>query len=300
MSSAFDQDALDNLTPEERAAIESEEIVPGDDIPGLKALADGDDGDDDDGEDPAPAPSPAPAPAPAPADSPAPAPAPAQDNAEVPEGAKPFEYVAKLPDDFDARVTDLQTKSDDLAKQFKAGEIEFDEFQASSAALTAERDTLNALRVKAEMSNEMRAQSAEQQWQNTVSTFMASTAKAEGVDYRKDPTRAADLDTFVKLLAGKDENADKPMSWFLSEAHKRVNALHGVTAPAPADAPAPSPNRKPPIDAAPKNLSQVPGGDGPGDVGSEFAHLDGLDGDDLEHAIGKMSPAQREKYAKGA
>jgi hypothetical protein len=64
--------------------------------------------------------------------------------------------------------------------------------------------------------------------------------------------------------------------------------------------PAPKPaaqNRNPP--AAPKTIAHIPGGDGPGDVGGEFAHLDALDGNDLESAIAKMSPAQREKYSRG-
>jgi hypothetical protein len=43
----------------------------------------------------------------------------------------------------------------------------------------------------------------------------------------------------------------------------------------------------------------VPGGDGPGDVEGEFAHLDALEGEALESAIAKMSPAQREKFSRG-
>jgi len=136
-------------------------------------------------------------------------------------------------------------------------------------------------------------------------------AKNEGIDYNKDPARAADLDTFVKALANNDTNSDKPMSWFLIEAHKRVKALHGdVAAPAPTPAPAPAPTaaqaiaaaaaaRKPDASAAPKTLAQVPGGDGPGDIAGEFAGLDNLEGDALEDAIARMSPAMREKYSRG-
>ena len=57
--------------------------------------------------------------------------------------------------------------------------------------------------------------------------------------------------------------------------------------------------RKPPVDAAPKTLAQVPGSDGPGDVGSEFADIEALDGMEYEDAIARMSPAQREKFLRG-
>jgi len=53
------------------------------------------------------------------------------------------------------------------------------------------------------------------------------------------------------------------------------------------------------MDAVPKTLAQVPGSDGPGDVGSEFAAVDSLSGDELEDAIARMTPAQRAKYAAG-
>jgi hypothetical protein len=101
------------------------------------------------------------------------------------------------------------------------------------------------------------------------------------------------------------------MEWFLTEAHRRVRALHGLDALAakaptaeekPAEAkpaePKPVPSRKPPIDAAPKTLAHVPGGPGPGDVGSEFADVLSLDGMEFEQAIARMTPAQRERFAR--
>ena len=110
---------------------------------------------------------------------------------------------------------------------------------------------------------------------------------------------------FVKALANDEKTSDKPMDWFLSEAHKRVQALHGV-APAPAKVDPPKDplaeareKRKPNLGATPATLAHVPGGDGPGDVAGEFAHLDALEGDALESAIARMTPAQREKFSRG-
>jgi hypothetical protein len=44
----------------------------------------------------------------------------------------------------------------------------------------------------------------------------------------------------------------------------------------------------------------VPGADGPGDVGGEFADVLSLDGMEYETAIARMSPAQREKFARAS
>ena len=105
----------------------------------------------------------------------------------------------------------------------------------------------------------------------------------------------------VRSLARDPKHQDKPPEWFLTEGHKRVKALHGIDAkPAPPAIADPKASRKPPIDAAPKTLAQVPGSDGPGDVdGNEFSDVDRLTGHAQEGAIRKMSPAQRERYMAG-
>jgi hypothetical protein len=150
----------------------------------------------------------------------------------------------------------------------------------------------------------MTEQTAEQEWQDTINRFMTGTAKAEGIDYRKDTKKQKDLDIFVKVLAGEDENADKPMAWFLSTAHSMVKAKHGIATVAPTT-PAVDPNkpvkRAAPKDLIPSTLAMVPGSDGPGDVGEdEFADVDRLEGLELERAIAKMSDDQRKRYLEAA
>ncbi len=335
---------LDTLTEEERAAMADDPSEA--EVAALKALAaEGKEDDDDEGEEGAPGAA-APAAAPAPATAAAPAEAPAAEAAAAPAAAAaaapatpPAEIVldpapratayraelpadfkdrtAKLDTDFKDRTAKLDTDSKDLATRFKAGEIELEEFQAEQAKLQAERDELTSLRVKAEISQEMQTQSTEQQWRGTVASFFDQVVKAGGIDYRKDEARNHDLDGFVRVLANNPANEDKPMSWFLTEAHKRVQALHGdaAAAPTPAPAAAAAPTaaaaakaatqaaidkRKPPLEAVPATLADVPGGDGPGDVGSEFADLDALDGDKLERALASLSPEKRERYLAGA
>jgi hypothetical protein len=325
VADTLDKDVFSTLTPEEQAAINDHEYTPAElaalkNIAGDTAADDGAaDGDDDGGADevldangnPVPA-----AAAPAgdkPADTPA-APAQAaaadtqaQDVTPAPKDQQAPVFVAKLPDDYQARVDALATKTTELRDKFKAGDIDLDTFDAENAALQSERDDLVVLRAKSEISQDMTQQSAQQAWATTVNTFFSSVKTSGGPDYMADEARRNDLDLFVKALANDDRNNEKPMDWFLTEAHKRVQALHGAPVPAPTPTPAPAKDpvaearakRTPNLETAPKTLAQVPGADGPGDVGSEFAHLDALEGDALESAIARLSPAQREKYARG-
>lgn len=317
-SDELGEDALAMLTDEERAAIEDGKPTP-EDVASLQAIAgravDDDDGDGD-GDEKAPAADPA-APAPA-ADAPAAdaakaaAAKAAEPSAEAtepppqptPPAAFQVQYKAPLPEDYQSRRTELADKTAGIAKQFKDGDIDFDEYQVQRAALDDERETLLLMRAKAEISQETTAQSAEQTWANAVSRFMVDVARAEGVDYTKDKARADDLDMFVKSLANNPAHEARPMEWFLSEAHKRVNALHGaVTPPTPVDPKAAiaaaKSARAPTPSAAPKTLAQVPGAGGAGDIAGEFADIDALEGDDLEAAIARMTPTQREKFAQG-
>lgn len=307
--STLDADALATLTPEEREAIESNDMTP-EELAAMQRIA-GEDGDDDDDDDDSNASSSA---APvegkgaadttpaddAPTNADAPAPAPTRQAAN--------RYDAPLPADYDTKVQELAEREGELKRKFRSGEMEFDDFEAQRSELMAEREGLTIARTKAEISQEMTAQSAQQAWQSTVDSFLSKTAQDSGLDYRKDAEKMDDLDQFVKTLAAKSTNADKPMEWFLQEAHRRVQALHGMSAPAPtprADTGAannkPAATRRaPPVDAVPATLANVPGGDGPGDVEGEFADVLALDGMAYETAIARMTPTQRERFLRAA
>lgn len=231
--------------------------------------------------------------------------------ASAPAQAQPIVYKAALPADYDQRVADLKTKTEDLRARFKAGEIDLEAFDAENAQLQTERDELGRAATKAEISQEMSAQSAETAWRNEIEALFTRSKASGGPDYATDEAVRDDLDGFVKALAANDKNADKPMAWFLDEAHKRVLALHDIkpsAAPAkdadknkPADAvKSIADKRKPNVAAVPATLAHVPGGDSAGDVaGDEFAELDSLQGQALEDAIARMTPAQRAKYVQG-
>jgi hypothetical protein len=300
MSIELDQTSLDNLTDEERSAIEDTSYSP-EELAAMKAVAGADDeadeSDDDDKETSAEKTADASV-----ADESKPATTDLDATADVPE-FKP-QYKVDLPDDYEAKVTELKEEKRALAAKFKDGDIEFEDYTTQMEALDDRRDELNDLRVRASVAQDMNTQTAEQQWQHTVRQFTSAVARDEKIDYAKDAEKQADLDLFVKSLAANEKNADKSMEWFLSEAHKRVKALHGIGGkpdPTPSADPKPSakPSRKPPVEHLPGTLAQVPGGDGPGDLAGEFADLDRLEGLEYEQAIARMTPVQRERFLQG-
>lgn len=298
----MDKDIESTLTPEELEAINGDAGEEENQI--MRQAADGEDDDDEDsGDDGAPVEGDGAKPASA-TDDDADADKDAGDDAgeEEKPTAKEVSYTAPLPSDYDDQIKAIKDEDAALRQKFKDGEIDIDERDAGLAALAEKREGLVIQRAKAEIAREMSQQSAQRQWESTVATFLTGAAKEEGgFDYRKDDGKRADLDQFLKILADKPENADKPMDWFLQEAHKRVKALHGV-APAPKretveEAVA---RRRASVSAMPKNLSQVPGSDGPGDVDGEFADIERLEGLEYEAAIAKLTPAQREKFLRGS
>jgi len=304
--SAIDKDILDTMTDEEREILESDEWKEDQDQaikrPDLRDDAEESDDEDDDDTDTKQAEEPAavavestevaaPAQAPAQADA-------AGDEVQAPEmdTRKPAVYRAELPADFAARVQALTDEDAALADQFRAGEIDFDQFRAASAELLARRHELSMAKVKAEISHEMTEQTSLADWQRSIDTFMAQAKANEGIDYRNDKPKEKDLDFFIKALANDDENNDRPMAWFLTEAHRMVRAKHGVAAPVEKAQQA-STKRAAPVAQVPKTLAGVPGTDGPGDMGGdEFQDLDRLEGLELEDAVARLSPAARAKY----
>lgn len=294
-NSGLSAEDLDMLTPEERAAIEdgAEDAAEQELLSKLAKAAPDDDGDDDDDINP---------------DNPdgdtqaqAPAPAAAADK-EPPAKQTPTQdralYRAELPADFAERQVAVQEQMAELRQKFKDGEIDADTYEAERESLSAQREEFSKAITKAEIAAEMRTQSAAQAWQSAIDRAF-DQAKASGVDYRQDAEKAGDLDLFVRKLAESPANADKDMDWFLSEAHKRVLALHGVAQPKAPVAAAKPTSRVPPTDSLPKSLAQVPGSDGPGDVSGEFSDIDALDGDALEDRLRSMSPAEKDRYARG-
>lgn len=210
------------------------------------------------------------------------------------QDGKQFVYKSELPEGYDEQVKALADEKAEIRRQFREGDIDFDEYDAKQAELADKQLALEKSAIKAEISQEIEQQSAASQWEAAVNRNLNSFK--DQIDYRSDDGKLADLDNFVKALAAKPENNDKSMDWFMSEAHKRVLALHDIAAPS--GSPKDKPNRKSPLDKAPQTLANVAGSDGPDDLQQEFQEVARLDGDDFENAIASLTPAQRERLSR--
>lgn len=293
--SANDSDTVDTLTPEERAAIGGDEYGD-EDREIIKKIAgdasdedDADDDADDDGDDDA-------APQEGKAAEP---PQDGQTTDAEPQTVDPVkavaQYQADLPGDFDQKLADLKTRDAELRQRFRDGDIDIDERDAGLAEIAAEREQLLIQKATAETLAKINEQNQRQAQADYERRFV-ERVKADGIDY----TQQRNINLFNTLLAELlEEHGDKGRDWLWNEAHKAVLRARGIQRQASADPVAEAKqSRKPPVDAAPKTLAQVPGSDGPGDVGDEFADVLALDGADFEDAIARMSPAQREKFLR--
>jgi len=303
MSADADMDSarkavLAQLSPEEQAALAEDDLNEEDRaaVAKIAGEATGSDDDDEDRSDDAGAAAAGASESAAGADAGAVA-----DDDEDPAPFKP-QFKVDLPADLDDQIAALTAQETDLAKQMKDGDIELAEFLEKQKDISKQVAKLESKRDQAETFEEMNRQTAEQEWAWNIAKFKRQAKKADGIDYDADPDKFADFDGFVKAIASKKENADKDFQFFLTEAHKRVKALHGIAGkadPAPGDKPKPG-KRTPPLEGLPKTLAQVPGGEGPGDVDGEFADLDKLDGMEYELALAKLSKEQRERYLQAA
>ena len=310
MSAVTDADrkaVMDQLSPEEQAALN--EDMSQEEQDALKAIAGDEDGeDDDDGDEDGQASDAAKAVA-APAATKSGEPAPVAAAVEDEDEAAPFKprYQVELPADLDDQLAALATQEAELAQKMKDGEIEVAEFLVQQKTVAKQIATLEGKRDQAATFEEMNRQTAEQEWEWHVERFVAQVKKKEGIDYFSDKEKGPDFDNFIKVLAAKPENQGKDFQWYLTEAHKRVKVLYGIddkpkaTDPAPVKKDGKPAARKPSVANLPATLANVPGGDGPGDVGGdEFADLDKLDGLEYETALAAMSKAQRDRYLQAA
>lgn len=300
--STLDDELLATLTPEEREAFEASEYDD-QEVETIKKIAgeasddyDADDEDDAD-EDAEPVEGKA---------------APQADDAEPPrvdehaaeakpstdDVPAPAQYDDQLPSDYDDKIAALKTRDAELRQRFKDGDIDIDERDAGLAEIAAEREQLLIQKAAAETLASINEQNQRQAQADYERRFV-ERVKADGIDY----TQQRNINLFNTLLAElQEEHGDKGRDWLWSEAHKAVLRARGVplsraaSQDPVADAKA---KRKPPVDAAPTTLAQVPGSDGPGDVSDEFSDVLALDGLEFEEAIARMSPAQREKFLRG-
>lgn len=208
-------------------------------------------------------------------------------------------YRAAAPADADARLAAADSKEADAFSKLMDGEITAEEYQKEKNEAQAEREAVREAQLKATIAQEMSEQASRAAWDRACEKFLSKTKADEGIDYAGNALLGQAFDTAVRALAAKPENASKPSSFFLAEAHKQVKQAFGhAPARAPAAAPAPAARQRPAVDRStiPPTLGGLPPAQEAVVGEDEFAHLRGLKGNDYERAIAGMTPAQLDRF----
>ncbi len=242
------------------------------------------------------------------------------------------QYHSAPVEDYAVKVAAIETRRAEALQQFKDGDIDAEEFSTQIQTVESELRVLDRAQVKAEISAEATKQAAEQEWAWEIKRFMRDTATREGIDYRVDLAQQnliraqeskkaediavaqealrrtrrlnAALDVEVKAISQEPESEGKTSVWCLHEAHRRLKADFGLgkkaTVAKPADSEKADLRRKPDLKVVPPNLGSVPAAGGADDStgGGEFAHLDNLEGMELENALAAMSRADQDRYLR--
>lgn len=254
----------------------------------------------------------------------------------APMPAAPYQY--QLPQDYAQRVQALKEKFADLDERMGLGEMGAGEYGKQLRALMAEQRTLDDLQARHDLARDMAEQAqAEAQrresagWDAALKALIASIKDEPGApDYNDDAVMGAALGQQVQAVLAARGFTGGPVldkEQVLQTAHRAVQFLRTGQMPAaavattttPAAAPvavpaAPTAPAAPAVDAraakeavakaraadvgrAVPTLATLPGADNGAD-GGEFAALNGLDGDKLEAALGKLARTNPEAYAR--
>lgn len=304
----FTDEELDSLSDEERAALEDDE-----DTEGAAAAKESDE--DDDAED---APAEDAKAAAASADN---APDETADDADSEEDGEEEPAEADAPEPvvpllsgpeaagFDEQIAALEAQRKDVRAQYRAGDLDADAYDATLDDIARKISAIEGDRREAALTERFNRDIETARYVSILNSFKAQVKDAQGVDYDGNPKLLDLFDAEIKALANDETNEDKSYDWFLKTAHQRVldeqariaESLGFVRSGKPAPSTAATRNaiaaRRPSAPAV-GSLATVPSADGEQPGTTEFAHLDGLGGDDLESAVARMTPEQQDRWAR--
>lgn len=214
------------------------------------------------------------------------------------------------PADADEQRKTLRAEKATALQQLLDGEIDQEAYQEVESRVQDKLDDL-ARAAAVDMARSQMQQDAMFTEYNQHLGVAQKELKAAGIDL--DGEAGAQFDRAVRLFA--QDAADRGLTDTLGNMAASRDALAEAQAlmlrrfgkasapaaapgAAPAAAPAAPPVRKPAAadrSALPPTLAGVPAA-ADASVGSEFAHLDGLEGTALEKALARMTPDQQERY----
>lgn len=215
------------------------------------------------------------------------------DDGAVDTGTKSMPvYIATAPEDADAKLKELADKRAELRKQYDDGDITFDELESARDEIAKQEKVIERAQLKAELSSEMQQQQVVNDWQRDVNTFLDANP-----EYRDNTVRYNALDMMVRQIGASEEAAKLTGPQVLAKAHAELQKAFGVAAPA--EKKGEGNGKKPPKVDLPPSLGKLPAAESNDTNGGKYAALDRLlETDPLAHedALAKMSASERDAY----
>jgi len=201
------------------------------------------------------------------------------------------------PENFKASMESLKAERAAFTAKFKEGEISVEELLEGQAAVDEKSNSLREHQFAASLTATLDEQSKAQRWKMEQEDFMDSNKQ-----YVENKILRSALNTAVIDIASREENSKWSGKKVLAEAHKAVQEAMGTKSADPvvaaANAANAAVNRKPDLSVVPKTLAGLPAA-GIQDTGiDEFAHIDKLQGVELENALAKLTPDQESRYLR--
>jgi hypothetical protein len=223
--------------------------------------------------------------------------------ADVPADKPAPLLVAEVPENADARLKELGEKKGELAEQLDNGDITTREYHNQLEALNKEQGELQRALDKAALAADLNQQQNVNNWHNQINAF---TTKAHP-EYAASKVRWMALDAFVREVGNDPAKQHLSGPQILAEAHAMVQADLGVApakgkadpVPATVDKNAAGRPLKGSKPEAPKTLRDVPTAAANEVDDGKWAALDRLQAKDPEaheERIMKMSDSERDAY----
>ncbi len=188
----------------------------------------------------------------------------------------------EAPADAESKLKEFETRLDELADKFDAGELTAREYREQSRTIQSEERELREAVLKASLS----AEATRVAWETGVEAFLS-----EHKQYEPGSQLFRLLDAEVRHLQASADNQFDPR--ILKQAHENLAKVIGSAQAQPPAKQAKGERQKREL---PPTLAHLPAADLEDAGEGEFAHLDRLDGTALEEALARMPEAQRERY----
>lgn len=200
--------------------------------------------------------------------------------------------TADDPSDAEDRLKAIEDSKAKLIEQFDDGELTAKEYQLELDKLAKQEREIERAIDRADLARDMAVQQARNEWLSTVNRFLSDHPQ-----YQQSPLMHRTLDTAVRELASKEENAGLSGAEILAKAHEQIVSEFGLQQAKPAKGDSKkSGARKMDL---PPSLARVPASDLTETENTKWSKLDRLmetDPERYEAEVAKLSDSDRDAY----